>query len=139
MDIFLLNRLDISDEIYDALTAAEGTSTATSNNINYYASLSDWEKRKFRKLRNLLDLRDGKLYIEIKSKSANLRKKLVEVIAPRDRDAKLKALYENPETTKNGRDSFYHRILTLYANIPRRYVQRWLEKQENYQLHLLQT
>ena len=129
MNIFSLNKLEITDLLYDSLI---GT------NQNYVNTLSDWQKRKYRKLRELFELDRGKLFVYIKSKSANLRNKKVEVVAPKNRDEVLKKMYENPETTKNGRDSFYHHILNSYANIPRRYVQKWLEKQENYQLHLLQ-
>lgn len=131
MDVFTINRLKITDALYNSFFTG-GVNSA------YYNTLTDSSKRNYRHLLQLFIIQNGKLYIEIKSKSAGLRKRRVEFVAPAQREGVLQQLYSNPETTKNGRDSFYTRILESYAGISRRYVQSWLEKQENYQLHLHQ-
>ena len=38
-------------------------------------------------------------------------KKKVEIIAPRDRDQTLSALYQDVNTSRNGRDSFYFWVI----------------------------
>lgn len=77
----------------------------------------------------------GKLFIFVKY---NGRKTKVEIIRPSNKNNVLKILYEDPLTTKNGRDSFYAKVREKYANISREYTFNWLKGQENYQLHLIQ-
>lgn len=131
MDIFIVNRCHFSDEFLDSL--------ASGKNSAYYNSLTAYQQRNYNRLMKFIELEGNKAFLRIKSKSAAIRNRRVELIKPSDRDRVLARLYANPETTKNGRDSFYTKVLSFYANIPRRYVQAFLEKQENYQLHLQQT
>ena len=78
----------------------------------------------------------GKLFTYVKY--GPYRKLKQEIIKPSQRANILKELYNDPATRKNGRDSFYVKVREKYINIPRAYIFEWLQKQENYQLHLIQ-
>jgi len=131
MDIFSANRINFSDGFCNSILNG-------SINSAYFQNLTDSGKRNYRHLLTFLEIENGKIFIEIKSKTANLRKHRVEIISPGRANQVLLNLYDSAETTKNGRDSFYNKVINRYCGISRRYVQEWLEKQENYQFHLIQ-
>lgn len=72
-----------------------------------------------------LSVENGKLYLNKKP-----------VVAAEDADTVLKKLYDDPSTTCNGRDRFYHRVQELYAGISKIAVMSFLKNQTTYQLHL---
>jgi hypothetical protein len=131
MDVKILNKLKIDDSFYNA--AIKYHKTGVLPQLDTRSAI-----RRFKEKAKLFELVENKLFINIKSKSANLRNKRVELIPPSKLSATLQKLYDNPETTKNGRDSFYQKVLDRYCGISRRAVHKWLQDQDNYQLHLLQ-
>lgn len=79
--------------------------------------------------------RDSKLFIYVKPFGFHRKPILVEI--PENKEIILKEIYNNPETMKNGRDSFYNIVRQKYY-ISKSYCFDFLKKQENYQLHLKQ-
>lgn len=77
---------------------------------------------------------DGKYYTFIKF--LNYRKHKVELV--RNKEQKLKEIYDNIALSRNGRDSFYFKVREKYGNITKEFCFDWLKKQHNYQMHLLQ-
>lgn len=57
------------------------------------------------------------------------------VIAKDQIPAMLQGMYNDPTTSRNGRDSFYNHVQSRYAGIPKEEVHSWLKRQETYQLH----
>lgn len=57
------------------------------------------------------------------------------VVAAEDADTVLQRLYNDPSTTCNGRDRFFHRVQTLYAGVSKTYIMNFLKLQTTYQLH----
>ena len=125
------NKTQYDDDFYDncKIYLSQG---------NVPQSQSEYEKRTFKEKCSNFTLENNRLYCLIRSKTLNVRKHKVELIAPRDRDRILKEMYEDTNTSRNGRDSFYYKIIMKYINISRRYVMDWLQKQTNYQLHVSQ-
>jgi hypothetical protein len=86
---------------------------------------------------------NGKLYYGMKYKKTTAMSKMhrglhyVEIVAPRDKYQLLTSLFDS-EVLRMGRDSFYYKIRQNYGNISREYVMKFLQKQENYQLHFQQ-
>lgn len=68
---------------------------------------------------------------------AHHRSHWVEVVAPRNRNAVCLEFFENLYT-RVGRDSFLTKLREKYANISRRFAFEFLQKQLEYQLHLIQ-
>jgi hypothetical protein len=126
------NKLEISDSFYDDALSYLHDGTLPQN-------MTQNQIKQFKTKSNLFFIDDDKLYTRISSKTLNVRSHIVEVVPPRERDNKLQEMYEDPTVTRNARDSFYIKVALKYLNISRRYVQEWLRKQENYQLHYHQA
>lgn len=126
-----INKKNISDNLYDRILNYKQNNILT-------RGLTESQIKRFKTCSNKFSLENGKLFTTIKSKSLNVKNHKVELIAPRDRDNVLQVMYNDVEQSRNGRDSFYFKVALKYMNISRSYVQEWLRKQENYQLHLIQ-
>src|SRR5579885_1152849 len=74
------------------------------------------------------ELKDDKLFKDGK-----------EVVPQEKINEVLSSLYNNAETSLNGRDRFYQRVAELYIGISRAQVHEFLKNQETYQLHLRPT
>lgn len=88
--------------------------------------------------------RGGRLFYKMPSLAAyptssqkHHRAHWVIVVAPRDREAVMLAFFTNLYT-RVGRDSFYTKLREKYGNISRRQAFEFLQKQPEYQLHLIQ-
>ena len=136
------NKYLFNDNFYESCKIFKDSGLVPNN-------LTEYERRQFKSKCSLFTLENStagldpqsgsfKLYMLIRSKTLNVRKHKVELISPNQRDRILKENYEDILTSRNGRDSFYNKIAMKYINISRRYVFEWLQKQENYQLHVIQ-
>mgnify|MGYP001258257785 CR=1 FL=1 len=67
---------------------------------------------------------DGKYYTFIKF--LNYRKHKVELV--RNKEQKLKEIYDNIALSRNGRDSFYFKVREKYGNITKEFCFDWLKK-----------
>jgi transposase InsO family protein len=127
----LNNQIILDDNFYDQCIQYLNNKTIPINqSIN--------GKNIFIKKCRLFTLENGKLFTKISSKTLNVLNNKVELIPPRRRDEVLQLLYNDLRTTANSRDKFYSKVALNYLNISRRYVQDWLKKQVDYQLHYYQ-
>lgn len=81
-------------------------------------------------------IENNKIFTTIKF--GNKRKQKVEILPDNEKEQRLKELYADRETSRNGRDSFYSKVREKYANITKEFTFDFLKKQTNYQLHLIQ-
>jgi hypothetical protein len=125
------NKMEFSDWFIDSAILYHQNGSIPTN-------LTENQIIRFKTRANRFQLINDKLYARIKSKTLNVTKHQVQIVAPRDRDQVLSEMYKDTEQTRNGRDSFYTKVAMKYLNISRRYVQEFLRKQVNYQLHLQQ-